>query len=243
MRLSGPRGYLAALAVVVVAVSIGTRPELSGTRPPLHTFRLTVGTERFDLQEVDVGAVFGCPDRRYVGVILKDNQITRWSFNVADTQLFLARAGCHPDTAASRIVGVAVPTAETAVWVVATLYCGASCGGDDVHVFRFAPAVATIDPATGQYTSGSVREEIHQEVGLGEVRLRFPRLVFYVDHSYKDCPSNLTRKTYEWKRTEQHQKFVLVDAVTYTSRHCPLQNFWQVVINQKPLPWPPDPEQ
>lgn len=244
MYLSRTNGYLAALAAFAIVFAIGTAQDLAialspllqifplTVGAPLQTFQFAVGGANYELQEVDVGAKFGCPDStRYVGVILKGHGITRWSFNVDDAES-KAHSGCYPGADESRIVGVAVPTGEDAVWVVETTICGVSCAASAVDVFRFWTRLAQIDPRSGKYTRGAVDEEISQSLGHGGVRFEFPRLVLYVNNGYKECPSHFTRMIYAWARIDNYEKFILIDAVAYTSRVCGGQG-----------PWPPDPEQ
>lgn len=158
---------------------------------------------------------------------------TRWSFNVTEIAANLAPNGCKlAGVTASRIVGVARPTGNNALWVVQTQHCGAgSCAGVGANVFLFSPEFARINPATGYYYSGAVREEISQFLGVGGIRFRFPRLTLYVNNGYHECPSHWTRMIYEWTRIEYEEKFILANAIAYTSRQCVFKN----------TQWPPDP--
>lgn len=221
MCLRRTRGYLAAFVVLLLVFSIGTAPELATALSPPETFHLTVGGAKLELQEVDVGAKFGCSERtRYVGVVLKSHGIVRWSFNIDDLES-MARAGCYTEANETRIVGVAVPSDTEALWVVDTLICGAgSCAGSAVTVFRFSTKFARIDPTTGLYERGSVYEVISEGLGRGGIRFNFPRLVLYVNNGYKECPSHFTRMIYEWTRIDNYEKFILVSAIAYTSHIC-----------------------
>jgi hypothetical protein len=144
MRLSSPRGYRTGFVALLVVVLLGA---VSGPATAL-AYPLTVGPERFELQEVDVGAMYGCPTGTMVGVVLKDSQgFVRWSFNVGDTASYLAINGCRgAGTFAANVVGVAVPNNETALWVIQRFSCGASCAGYDVNVFSFHPSHTRASP-------------------------------------------------------------------------------------------------
>lgn len=92
MRLSSARGYRTGFVVLLVVVLLGA---VSGPATAL-AYPLTVGPEKFELQEVDVGAKYGCPVGTMVGVILKDSQgFVRWAFNVRDTASYLGRQRMH----------------------------------------------------------------------------------------------------------------------------------------------------
>ncbi len=119
MRHPGASNYLAGSVVPLVIIFLAAVSGWATTPSSLHTFPLTIGAEKFELQEVDVGANYGCPPGTTVGVILKDGKgIPRWSFNVRDTASFLAVDGCTGDTSAASIVGVAVPRNDTGLWVI-----------------------------------------------------------------------------------------------------------------------------
>jgi len=198
------------------------------------SYIVTVGATRFTVQEVDVGIRYGCPKGAYTGILLKDNGgVPRWSFHVTDSASYLASNGCKgAGISAARLVGIAVPTRNDAIWVVQVHRCGASCAGDDAHVFRFSPRFASINPATGYYDAGSVEEEINQSLGEGGVKFTFPRLALYVNNGYHECPSHWTRMIYAWTTIPGWTaKFVLVNAVAYTSHQCVFSH----------THWPPDP--
>lgn len=231
MRLPRIGSYLAALVMLGPVVCIGAAPDIAFPPFSIHAFPLRLGAERFELQEVDVGAKYGCLPGELVGVILTDGQgVPRWSFNVEGSASFLAHRGCkeYPGTYAASVAGVAIPDPATAVCVIQILSCGASCAGYDVHVFRFSLAQAKINPATGFYSDGAVIEEIYQVLGQGRVRWKFPMLTLYVSETYNECPARLKRMTYEWKRIDASPKFAFVDAVAYTIQRCyVLQSIYQ----------------
>ncbi len=210
----------------LVAVSVLANPLPSAEQQSLRTFRFALAGHRYALYEVDIGRPFRCSGR-YVGVALRDEKATvLWSFNVSKTAGYLAVHGCWPGVSAATIVGTAVPSREEAIWVIQELSCGASCAGYNVHVFRFSPQFSTPDLP--------VFKEFEQSLGLGGVKFDFPRLVLYVNNGYKECPSHWTRMIYRWTAiTSSQAQFILIDAISYTSRQCYLRN----------TVWPPDPGQ
>jgi hypothetical protein len=224
---------LAVLAVLIATIS-GAYQIGRGAPANPHAFKVVVGGETFTLAEVDVGTKFGCATGAMVGIVLKDsNGFARWSYNLANTASDLAIHGCDGVSAAS-VVGVAVPTKDTALWVIQVLHCGASCAGYDVHVFSFHPARKSFVPNSAEYDSATVSEELQRDVGRGGVKFAFPRLVLYVNDGYKDCPSRWTRLTYEWmKASNMEPKFILKNSVSYTSPQC----------GEDPNKWPPNPGQ
>jgi hypothetical protein len=230
--------------LVVLAVLITMIPGASqigrGAPANPHSFKVVVGGETFTLSEVDVGVRFDCGTGRMVGIVLKDsNGISRWSYNLGDTASYLAIHGCSGTLAAS-VVGVAVPSNDTAVWVIQILACGASCAGYDVHVFSFHPSGKHFVPNSPEYDSKTVSEELQRDVGLGGVKFAFPRLVLYVNNGYKDCPSRWTRLTYEWMQpAKMEAKFILKNSVSYTSPQCALHSPGEDSNRH----WPPDPGQ
>jgi hypothetical protein len=228
---------LAVLFALIVTIS-GAWQISRGAPAGPRAFKVVVGGETFTLAEVDVGARFDCGAGMMVGIVLKDgNGISRWSHNLGDTASFLAIHGCDGISAAS-VVGVAVPSDDTAVWVIRVLACGASCAGDDVLVFSFHPSRKRFSvPNSIEYASGVVSEELHRAVGLGDVKFAFPRLVLYVREGYKDCPSRWTRLTYEWIKSSNwmESRFILKNSVSYTSPQCS--------GGPSDRHWPPDPGQ
>ncbi len=194
-------------------------------RPQTHTFKIA-GTQ-FTLQEVDLGAPYGCEKGSMVGIVLRDrNRIVRWSFNVRDTAASPVVYGCLSTTAA-HIVGIATPTAQTAIWVITVLSCGGSCYGYDVSVFPFDPSWKP-NPRTGEY---DLSPEIYERLGLGGVRFAFPRLSLYKNNGYKEVSLALDKDGIQMETSPSGQ-FILVQGTSYTSRQCYLSN---------PRRWPPDP--
>lgn len=213
---------MAVLAVFVGVISLGAHPELPTLPPPVFTFPLTVGTEKFELQEVDVGSKYGCPPGTQVGVVLRDARgLASWFFNVNDTVEYLTVHGCWlAGTSAASVVGVAVPDNNTALWVIQVLACGASCHGLFVFVFEFHPSWMQFAPHPSEYGDVAVSQVIYHDVGRGGVKFAFPRLVFYVNNGYKECPSHFTRMIYEWTLLDNFEQFILTNAVAYTSHQC-----------------------
>jgi hypothetical protein len=230
---------LAVLAVLIVTTN-GAYQVSRGAPAGPRSFKVVVGGETFTLAEVDVGIRFDCRAGKMVGIVLKDSQgFARWSYNLGDTASYLAIHGCDGTLAAS-VVGVAVPSNDTAVWVIQVLACGASCAGYDIHAFSLHPSRKRFVPNSVEYSRETVSEEIQREVGLGGVKFAFPRLALYVNDGGKECPSRWTRLTYEWMRPSNTEpKFILKNSVSYTSPQCYLRNRGE----DSNRPWPPDPGQ
>lgn len=232
IRLRFVVASITGLAALVMATNVNLTVLRDSPTTP-QRFTLDISGDRFILEELDVGTLFDCVRGEAVGIVLKDSSgVTRWSFNVEVAASYLADHGCTGfGTSAASIAGVATPTAQTAVWAVQVLMCGASCAGYDVHIFIFTPSFGGTDPKTGRYRA-AVSEEIHQVVGLGALKFAFPRLVFYINNGYKECPSHWTRMIYEWMEVSPAAiRFVPTHTVSYESRQCVFSH----------TRWPPDP--